>query len=91
MKKYYLIESLSNDGYTITTQKLRSYEKHKLIKPIVKPSGHREYSKNHINEIKQIMLLLMLGYRLSQIKSGQCIGVKDRANVFKEAHKILET
>ena len=72
-KKYYSISDVASH-FKVNTSLLRFWEKHfKQIKPIVKPSGIRKYTKENIENISIIYTMLK--------KDGLTIqGAKKRLN-----------
>lgn len=72
-KKYYSISEVASH-FKVNTSLLRFWEKHfKQIKPIVKPSGIRKYTKENIENISVIYTMLK--------KDGLTIqGAKKRLN-----------
>lgn len=67
-EKLYTIGTVSKlTGVEAVT--LRAWERrHGLIKPVRKESGHRLYTRRHIDQISRIMALIQQGVRISQIK-----------------------
>ena len=57
-KKYYSISEVASH-FDVNTSLLRFWEKEfKQIKPLIKPSGIRKYTKEHIESIRLIYTLL---------------------------------
>ncbi len=62
------VDILKREGYDVTANKLRQYEKQDLLSPDKSPSNYRLYDETDLNEIRRILALISLGLPIKEIK-----------------------
>lgn len=85
-----VVEHLRDRGYEVSDQKIRNYERRKLLAPRPRrdaSSGYRLYGQQHIKQIINACNLVRLGFNLDEIATL----MRERAPDDPQRRKLIES